>query len=70
MEDKIINIIYDELCDTDLYNYDNDEDLRNLKDIHKYTNICNEQVIDIVLEHEIYTIHCFKSYADKELENE
>ena len=26
------------------------------------------RVIDIALEHEVYTIHCFESYADRERE--
>lgn len=65
MNNKIIDIIYDVIKDKNLYNYDNDEELKDVE-IKEYTNILGEQVIDVVLEHEIYTIHCFKSYADKE----
>lgn len=68
MEDKIIRIVFDKLCDTNLYNFDNDEELKNVKDIQLYTNLLGELVIDIVLEHETYTITCFKSYADEETE--
>lgn len=67
MENKIMEIIYDKIKDINFYNYDNDKDLENVC-INLYENICNELVIDIALEHEIYTIHCFKSYADKESE--
>lgn len=66
MEDKIIRIVFDKLGDTNLYNFDNDEELKNVKDIQLYTNLLGELVIDIVLEHETYTITCFKSYADEE----
>lgn len=38
------------------------------KEVKTYFNILNEQVIDVVLEHETYTITCFKSYADEEAE--
>lgn len=65
MENKLMEIIYDKIKDMSFYNYDNDENLNNVS-INLYTNICNEKVIDICLEHETYTIHCFKSYADKE----
>lgn len=67
MMNKIIDIIYDVIKDKNLYNYDNDEELKDVE-IKEYTNILGEQVIDVVLEHEIYTIHCFKSYADKKCE--
>ena len=65
MEEKIIEIIYEKLKDTNFYNYDNDERLKNVE-VNIYTNICNEKVIDIALEHEVFTITCFMSYADKE----
>jgi hypothetical protein len=64
MENKIINIIYELLKDKNLYNFDNDEELKNVC-VNMYDNILNEKVIDIALEHEVFTIHCFKSYADK-----
>lgn len=65
MENKIINIIYELLKDKKLYNFDNDEELKNVC-VNMYANILNEKVIDIALENEVFTIHCFKSYADKE----
>ena len=65
MENKLMEIIYDKIKDINFYNYDNDEDFKDVS-INLYTNICQEKVIDIALEHEVYTIHCFKSYADKE----
>ena len=68
MEDKIIRMVFDKLGDSNLYNFDNDEKLKNVKDIQLYTNLLGELVIDIVLEHETYTITCFKSYADEEAE--
>lgn len=67
MESKLMEIIYDKIKDINFYNYDNDKELENVC-VTLYENICNELVIDIALEHEIYTIHCFKSYADKESE--
>lgn len=67
MENKIINIIYELLKDNNLYNFDNDEELKNVC-VNMYDNILNEKVIDIALEHEVFTIHCFKSYADKEMD--
>lgn len=65
MDSKIIDIIYDTIKDKNFYNYDNDEELRNVE-IKEYTNALGNKVIDIVLEHENYTLTCFKSYADKE----
>ena len=67
MEDKIIETIYNKIKDINFYNYDNDD---NFKDVcvNLYTNILGKQVIDVILEHETYTITCFKSYADKENE--
>lgn len=66
MEDKIINIIYDKIKDYNFYNYDNDDTLKNIC-INEYTNIEGNKVIDIALEHEVYTIVCFKSFADSEV---
>lgn len=66
MENKLIEIIYELLKDKNLYNFDNDEELKNVC-INMYDNILNEKVIDIALEHEVFTIHCFKSYKDKEM---
>lgn len=65
MDNKIINIIYDTIKDKNFYNYDNDEELRNAE-VKEYTNALGNKVIDVILEHETYTINCFKSYADKE----
>jgi len=67
MEDKIIETIYSKIKDINFYNYNNDD---NFKDVcvNLYTNILGEQVIDVILKHETYTITCFKSYADEESE--
>lgn len=65
MDNKIINMIYDTIKDKNFYNYDNDEELRNAE-VKEYTNALGNKVIDVILEHETYTITCFKSYADKE----
>lgn len=66
MRDKIMEIVYNKIKDINFYNYDNDEELNNVG-VRLYTNLLQELVIDIELEHEIYTIHCFKSYADSEV---
>ena len=66
MDNKIINIIYDTIKNKNFYNYDNDEELRNAE-VKEYTNALGNKVIDVILEHETYTINCFKSYADKEV---
>lgn len=65
MKDKLIEIIYEEIKNKNLYNYDNDEKLKNVT-IEIYTNILQEKVIDICLEHEVYTITAIKSFADRE----
>ena len=57
MESEIIKLIYEKIKDINLDN----------ASVNLYTNICNELVIDICFEHEIYTIHCFESYKDKEM---
>lgn len=66
MDNKIINIVYDTIKDKNFYNYDNDEELRNAE-VKEYINALGNKVIDVILEHETYTITCFKSYADKEV---
>ena len=68
MKDKIIEIIYDKIKNINFYNYDNDDNLNDVC-VNLYTNILGEKVIDVVLKHEVYTITCFKSYADKESVN-
>lgn len=67
MENKLVHIIYDKIKDINFYNYDNDEELKDVS-INEYTNILGNKVIDIALKHEIYTITCYKTYADKESE--
>ena len=63
MENKMINIIFDLLNSKNLYNYDNDEDLKNVE-IRKYTNLLDEEVIGIRLcdekgnTKEDYIINC------------
>lgn len=67
MENKLMKIIYDKIKDINFYNYDNDEDFKNVY-TNLYENIFGDYVIDIALENKVYTIHCFQSYADKEIE--
>ena len=66
MENKLMEIIYDKIKDINFYNYDNDEDLKNVC-TNLYENIVGDYVIDIALEDKVFTIHCFESYADKEI---
>lgn len=66
MENKLMEIIYDKIKDINFYNYDNDENLKNVC-TNLYENIVGDYVIDIALENKVYTIHCFQSYADKEI---
>ena len=66
MEKKLMEIIYDKIKDINFYNYDNDEDFKNVC-TNLYENIVGDYVIDIALENKVYTIHCFESYADKEI---
>jgi hypothetical protein len=66
MENKLMEIIYDKIKDINFYNYDNDEDFKNVC-TNLYENIEREYVIDIALENKVFTIHCFESYADKEI---
>ena len=76
MENKIIEIIFDKLANSNLYNYANDEDLKNIE-IRKYTNLLNEEVIGVRLcdekgnTKEDYIITCTMIYKgnEEELEN-
>ena len=66
MENKLIDIIYDKIKDINFYNYDNDEELKNVE-LRKYTNIVGNEVIEIKLEHETYLIRNIEVYRDSEV---
>lgn len=57
MEDKIIDIIYDLIKDKNLYNYDNDEDLKNV-DIKVFTNILGDKVMSLKIGNSEYLVSC------------
>lgn len=57
MEDKIIDIIYDLIKDKNLYNYDNDEDLKNVN-IKVFTNILGNKVMSLKIENTEYLVSC------------
>ena len=64
MEDLFIDIIYDLLKDQNLYNYNNKEELKTAE-IKQFTNLENDQVIQIKVGKEYYIIHCFKSFVER-----
>lgn len=64
MEDLFIDIIYDLLKDQNLYNYNNEEELKSAE-ITKITNLLNEEVIQIKVGREYYTISCDKTFAER-----
>ena len=57
MEDKIIDIIYDLIKDKNLYNYDNDEDLKNVE-IKVFTNILGDKVMSLKIGNSEYLVSC------------
>lgn len=57
MEDKIIDIIYDLIKDKNLYNYDNDEDLKNVE-IKVFTNILGNKVMSLKIKNSEYLVSC------------
>ena len=61
MENKLIDIIFELLKDRNLYNYDNDNDLKNVT-IEKYINILGQHVIDFKINDTVYTITCNATY--------
>lgn len=63
MEDKIIDIIYDLIKDKNLYNYDNDEDLKNVK-IKVFTNILGDKVMSLNIGNTMYLVSCEKIWRD------
>lgn len=65
MENTLINIIYELLENKNLYNYDNDEKLKNVE-IEKYTNILGNEVIDFIIGNRRYTLTCFETYKGSE----
>ena len=64
MENLLINIIYDYIKDENLYNYNNEEELKGAK-ITKITNLLNEEVIQIKVGKEYYTISCNKTFVER-----
>lgn len=63
MEDKIIDIIYDLIKDKNLYNYDNDEDLKNVE-IKVFTNILGNKVMSLKIENTEYLVSCEAIWRD------
>ena len=63
MEDKIIDIIYDVIKDKNLYNYDNDEDLKNVK-IDIFTNVLGNKVMSFKIKNSTYLICCEEIWRD------
>lgn len=63
MEDKIIDIIYDLIKDKNLYNYDNDEDLKNVK-IRVFTNILGDKVMSLNIGNSEYLVSCEEIWRD------
>lgn len=57
MEDKIIDIIYDLIKDKNLYNYDNDKDLKNVN-IKVFTNILGNKVMSLKIGNSEYLVSC------------
>lgn len=66
MEDKLIDIIYDKIKDINFYNYDNDEEFKDVS-TREYVNILGNKCIEIKLEHETYLINCIEVHSDREL---
>ena len=63
MEDKIIDIIYNLIKDKNLYNYDNDEELKSAE-VEEYKNLLNENVIRIKVGKTEYAVTCNVVYTD------
>lgn len=65
MENKLISIIFDALNSKNLYNYDNDEDLKNVE-IETYYNLLQEKCIRVRTNNEEYMITCNMVYRGSE----
>lgn len=63
MQDLIINAIYDLIKDKNLYNYSNNEEFKTVE-VDKMTNLLNEQVIQIKIGKEYYTINCIETFRE------
>lgn len=61
MENKLIDIVFDALNSKNLYNYDNDDELKNVE-IEKYYNLLQEKCIRVRTKNEEYIIGCIMSY--------
>lgn len=68
MEDKIIDIIYDLIKDKNLYNYDNDEDLKNVE-IKVFTNILGNKVMSLKIENSEYLVSCEEIWRGSNVKN-
>lgn len=68
MEDKIIDIIYDLIKDKNLYNYDNDEDLKNVK-IEVFTNILGDKVMSLNIGNSEYPVSCEEIWRGSSAKN-
>ena len=68
MEDKIIDIIYDLIKDKNLYNYDNDEDLKNVK-IRVFTNILGDKVMSLNIGNTEYLVSCEEIWRGSSAKN-
>ena len=60
MEDVLINIIYELLENND------NEKLKDVE-IKKYTNILGEKVIDFIVDNRRYTLTCFETCKESEV---
>ena len=63
MENKLMKIIYDKIKDINFYNYDNDEDLKNVK-IEVFTNILGNKVMSIKIGNSDYLVSCEEIWRD------
>lgn len=61
MENKLISIIFDLLDSKNLYNYDNDDELKNVE-IETYYNLLQEKCIRVRTKNEEYIITCNMVY--------
>lgn len=62
MEDKIIDIIYELIKDKNLYNYDNDEELKSAE-IEEYKNLLGENIIKIKAGKTEYVVSCVAVFS-------
>ena len=63
MEDKIIDIIYNLIKDKNLYNYDNDAELKSAE-VEEYKNLLGESVIKIKAGKTEYVVTCTAIFGE------